>query len=62
LFQAKILILTRTVKDHVALSHTERWSNLRDADHVHLEVAEHLIRRVVEEKKAALARGEIWCE
>src|SRR5947208_3522703 len=44
LLQAKVLVLTRSIEQHVALADTEFRRNLRHADHVHLEVAEHFIR------------------
>src|SRR5258705_5891434 len=44
LLQAKILVLTRSIERHVALAGAELRRDLRHADHVHLEVAEHLIR------------------
>src|SRR5439155_9088603 len=44
LFQAKVLVSTRSIEQHVALGYTEFRRDLRHADHVHLEVAEHFIR------------------
>ena len=36
--------MTRSIEQHVALADTEFRRDLRHADHVHLEVAEHFIR------------------
>src|SRR4029453_16523031 len=44
LLQAKVLVLTRSIEKPVALADTEFRRDLRHADHVHLEVAEHFIR------------------
>src|SRR5882724_7222686 len=44
LLQAKVLVLTRSIEHHVALTDAEFRRDLRHADHAHLEVAEHLIR------------------
>src|SRR6188508_701470 len=44
LLQAKILVLTRSIEHHVARAKAEFRRDLRHADHVHFEVAEHLIR------------------
>src|SRR5437868_11696446 len=44
LLQAKVLVVTRSIEQHVALADTEFRRDLRHADHVHLEVAEHFIR------------------
>src|SRR5262245_26534312 len=44
LLQAKVLVLTRSIEYHVARAEAEFRRDLRHADYVHLEVAEHLIR------------------
>src|SRR6266576_6546656 len=44
LLQAKVLVLTRSIEQHVALADAEFGRDLRHADRVHLEVAEHFIR------------------
>src|SRR5947207_10029367 len=44
LLQAKVLVLARSIEQHVALADAELWRDLRHADDVHLEVAEHFIR------------------
>src|SRR5256884_5360563 len=44
LLQAKVLVLTRSIEHDVALADTECGRDLRDANHVHLEVAEHFVR------------------
>jgi len=44
LLQTEILILTRSIEHHVALADSEFGRDLRHADHVHLEVAEHFVR------------------
>src|SRR6266480_1956568 len=44
LLQAKVLVLTRSIEQHVALADAEFRRDLRHADRVHLEVAEHFIR------------------
>src|SRR6516165_12259314 len=44
LLQAKVLVLSRSIEHHVALADAECRRDLRHADHVHLEVAEHLVR------------------
>src|SRR5690348_4360442 len=44
LLQAKVLVLARSIEYHVALAQAEFRRDLRHADRVHLEVAEHLIR------------------
>ena len=43
LLQAKVLILVRTIKNHVPQADTKQWGDLRNTDVMHLEVAEHLI-------------------
>src|ERR1700675_1358131 len=43
LLQAEILILVGTVKDHIPLTDAEKRRDLRDADVMHLEIAEHLV-------------------
>jgi hypothetical protein len=43
LFEAKILIFVRTIKNDVAFADPEKGSYLRNANVVHLEVAEHLV-------------------
>src|ERR1043166_6534269 len=47
LLQAEILVLTRSIKHDVAFADTEFRRDLRHADHMHLEVAEHFIRVAV---------------
>src|SRR5215831_4371381 len=44
LFQSKILVRLRPIEHDIAFSHAESGSDLRDADHVHPEIAEHLVR------------------
>src|SRR5437763_9746363 len=44
LLQAKVLVLTRSIEQHVALADTEFRRDLRHANRVHLEVAEHFVR------------------
>src|SRR5262249_4207453 len=44
LLQPEVFIMPRPVEDHVPSSNTKLRSDLRHADHVHLEVAEHFIR------------------
>src|SRR5215471_21843029 len=41
LFQSKILVRLRTVEYDIAFSHAESRGDLRHADHVHPEIAEH---------------------
>src|SRR6266851_5080312 len=43
LFQPKVFIPAWTVKDDVTLAHSELRCDLRYADDVHLEIAEHFI-------------------
>src|SRR5438552_3657407 len=44
LLQAKVLVLTRPIEHYVALAEAEFRGDLLHADHVHFEVAEHLVR------------------
>src|SRR5262245_43404786 len=44
LFQAKILVRLWAVEYDIAFSHAESGSDLRDANHVHPEIAEHFVR------------------
>src|SRR5215467_12541671 len=43
LFQAKILVRVRAIEYDVAFSHAKSRGDLRDANHVHPEIAEHLV-------------------
>src|SRR5678816_2401351 len=45
LFQAKVLILARSIKNNISFVNTKQRCDLRDADVVHLEVAEHFVSR-----------------
>ena len=44
LLEPEILVLARALEDHVALADAERRRDLRHADDVLFEVAEHLVR------------------
>src|SRR5262245_56610914 len=43
LFQSKILVRLRAVEYDIAFSHAESRRDLRHANHVHPEIAEHLV-------------------
>ena len=43
LLQAEILIFVTSVKNYVSLADAKVWGDLRNADVMHLEVAEHLV-------------------
>src|SRR6267378_6943217 len=43
LLQAEIFVLARPIEDHITLADAKGRGDLRNADHVHPEVAEHLV-------------------
>src|SRR5882672_7719254 len=43
LLQAEIFVPARSIEDHIPLADAKGRGDLRNADYVHLEVAEHLI-------------------